>query len=191
MTSPSTTGDARPSDSRASAGILSGRAIDLLLLAGVVGALLLHASHYYPFFSDDALISLRYTQRLCAGEGLTWTEGRPVEGYTNLLWVLLNAPATCVGLDPMWSARALDFIGAAAFVLALALHFTREAGPPTTRNALRAGLLFGALALLRADGVVLFAGATLGRFLTQDGRRVGLRAALAWFAFPVTFLLAQ
>jgi len=238
MTSPSTTGDARPSDSRASAGILSVRAIDLLLLAGVVGALLLHASHYYPFFSDDALISLRYTQRLCAGEGLTWTEGRPVEGYTNLLWVLLNAPATCVGLDPMWSARALDFIGAAVAalvialpvqgawrptweraatgsalflacgpvaawaiaglehgfmfgVLALALHFTREAGPPTTRNALRAGLLFGALALLRADGVVLFAGATLGRFLTQDGRRVGLRAALAWFAFPVTFLLAQ
>ena len=49
-----------------------------LLLDGVVS------------FADDALISLRYARRVCEGQGLTWSAGKPVEGYTDLLWVLLQ-----------------------------------------------------------------------------------------------------
>ncbi|HVR20316.1 MAG TPA: hypothetical protein VMS65_11485, partial [Polyangiaceae bacterium] len=60
--------------------------VTLVVLLGV--ALLLHALHYYPFISDDALISLRYARRFAQGLGLTWTDGERVEGYTNLLWVL-------------------------------------------------------------------------------------------------------
>ena len=42
----------------------------------------------WPFFSDDAFVSLRYAERLLHGDGLTWTDGERVEGYSNLLWVL-------------------------------------------------------------------------------------------------------
>ena len=51
----------------------------------------LQAGWPWPFFSDDSFISLRYAARLLAGEGLTWTDGERVEGYSNLLWVLLTA----------------------------------------------------------------------------------------------------
>ncbi|MGB5702608.1 MAG: hypothetical protein WBM48_07315, partial [Polyangiales bacterium] len=50
--------------------------------------LFVHARSYPPLTFDDAFISLRYAQRLLEGHGLTWTDGPPVEGYSNLLWVL-------------------------------------------------------------------------------------------------------
>ena len=53
--------------------------------------LLLHAFHYMPYMSDDSLIVARYAERLIEGRGLTWTDGERVEGYSNLLWVLLIA----------------------------------------------------------------------------------------------------
>src|SRR5258705_420403 len=64
-----------------------------LVAAAIVAsiALLLHVRHYRPFLADDALISLRYANRLLHGHGLTWTDGPRVEGYSNLLWVLMNA----------------------------------------------------------------------------------------------------
>ena len=51
-----------------------------LLVAPFAGILLLNAWHYYPFLSDDALISLRYARRMLTGHGLSWTDGQPVEG---------------------------------------------------------------------------------------------------------------
>src|SRR5262245_6501132 len=51
----------------------------LIVLVITVGALVIHAATYLPFISDDALISLRYSQRLLNGQGLTWTEGPRVE----------------------------------------------------------------------------------------------------------------
>lgn len=41
-------------------------------------------------FFDDSFISLRYVQHLVDGHGLVWNIGEPpVEGFTNLAWVLL------------------------------------------------------------------------------------------------------
>ena len=48
----------------------------LVAVSGVI--LCLHASYYLPFFSDDALISLRYTERLLDGKRLIWTDGKAV-----------------------------------------------------------------------------------------------------------------
>jgi hypothetical protein len=45
-----------------------------------------------PFFTliDDAMISMRYAQHLAAGQGLVWNVGEPpIQGFTNLGWVLL------------------------------------------------------------------------------------------------------
>src|SRR5690606_41903524 len=60
--------------------------VALLLASGCLAFL---AAHFYPFLSDDALISLRYAERFIQGRGLTWDDYEKVEGYTNLLWVLL------------------------------------------------------------------------------------------------------
>lgn len=86
--------------------------------AGVV-ALLLNAWHYAPFIADDAFISLRYAERLLDGKGLTWTDGPPVEGYSNLLWTLLCAGLGALGLDLVWAARILGFLGMSAVLGAI------------------------------------------------------------------------
>jgi arabinofuranosyltransferase len=87
----------------------------LIGLAGL-GVLALQARHYLPFIADDALISLRYAQRLLTGRGLTWTEGPPVEGYSNLLWVLLSATLGLTGVDLIFGARLLGGIGMGAAI---------------------------------------------------------------------------
>jgi hypothetical protein len=87
------------------------------LVFGLGVVLLVHAARYYPFLSDDALISLRYARRFAQGLGLTWTDGERVEGYTNLLWVLLTGVCRAIGLDLVWSARVLDTVGVLLAIL--------------------------------------------------------------------------
>ena len=41
------------------------------------------------FIQDDAYISFRYVQNFVDGNGLVFNIGEKVEGYTNLLWVLI------------------------------------------------------------------------------------------------------
>jgi arabinofuranosyltransferase len=67
--------------------------ISLLLLA----ALILTAGWKLLWFlTDDAYISFRYVSNSMMGHGYVWNPApfRPVEGYTNFLWVLL--------LDGVW-----------------------------------------------------------------------------------------
>jgi len=45
---------------------------------------------YFALY-DDAMISMRYAWSFAHGEGLVWNPGERVEGYTNLLMVLLMA----------------------------------------------------------------------------------------------------
>lgn len=87
------------------------------------GILVLHAYYYYPFCSDDALISLRYAQRLLEGQGLTWTDGIPVEGYSNLLWLLLCAGLGWLHLDLIDSARFLGLLNMSLVLLANAYWY--------------------------------------------------------------------
>lgn len=63
--------------------------------------------YYYPFLSDDSLISLRYAQRFINGKGLTWNDGHPVEGYSNLLWILIISLLGKFGMNLILAARIL------------------------------------------------------------------------------------
>ena len=85
------------------------KALPVLVVLLALAVLALHAWHYLPFLSDDSLISLRYAKRLLAGHGLSWTDGPPVEGYSNLLWILLVALLGLLGVDPITAARGLGF----------------------------------------------------------------------------------
>lgn len=68
-----------------------------LCLFAAISASLLITKHLLPFAIDDALISYRYSDRLLRGRGLTWNDGEFVEGYSNLLWVLIVLLATTAG----------------------------------------------------------------------------------------------
>jgi len=91
----------------------------LAATAAAFALLVLHARRYLPFISDDALISLRYSLRLLQGRGLTWNDGEWVEGYSNLLWVLLSAALGWAGFDLVDSVRVLGYACAAATLAAV------------------------------------------------------------------------
>jgi hypothetical protein len=82
-----------------------------------------HAGRFYPFFADDALISLRYAKRLLQGLGLTWTDGAPVEGYSNLLWILLTALLGLSGIELVTAARILGVVCTALAIGALVWRY--------------------------------------------------------------------
>ena len=80
-------------------------AVAFLTLAG----LLVHAREY-QFLTDDAYISFRYARNLADGHGLVFNPGfERVEGYTNLLWVLILAAASLAGIAPEAAAIPLGY----------------------------------------------------------------------------------
>jgi arabinofuranosyltransferase len=107
------------------------------LLATLPAALVLAfgIAQVWPFFSDDAFISLRYSERLLAGEGLTWTAGERVEGYSNLLHVLLCSGLGGLGIDVVTAARAIGVVASLLALFALArgghalAHLSEDARP--------------------------------------------------------------
>jgi len=89
-----------------------------LLAVTVVAAgtlvVFLHQRAYAPFFTDDGFISLRYAARLLEGKGLTWNDGERVEGYSDLLWVLLCAVPGLFGGSLLTGARVIGMLCTAA-----------------------------------------------------------------------------
>jgi hypothetical protein len=75
------------------------------ILVIALGWALLHLQGY--FLVDDSYISFRYARNLAEGHGLVWNPGEPVEGYTNLLWVILLSPFAWAKLDLVVPAAAL------------------------------------------------------------------------------------
>jgi hypothetical protein len=103
-----------------------------LLVVGIAAifGLVAHSLYFYPFLADDALISLRYAQRFLAGQGLTWTDGPRVEGYSNFLWVVLNAALGAIGLDLIVAARLMGLLASVVVVLAAIYGSARFASRP-------------------------------------------------------------
>ena len=70
---------------------------------------------YFCLF-DDAMISMRYAWNFSHGMGLVWNQGEYVQGYTNLLMVLLMSLATLV-LDKPAAVLSMQILGAGLMVL--------------------------------------------------------------------------
>lgn len=128
--------------------------------------LLLHARTYPALTFDDAFISLRYAERFLDGHGLTWTEGPPVEGYSNLLWVLGCALLAALGVDLVATPLILGVASGIAIVAAVVYAFR----PRSWRESLPA--FAGAMFVALAGPIALWAVAGL------EGCLVG--ALLAW-----------
>lgn len=73
-------------------------AFGLSCALAVTGVLVVRDRLTPAFVSDDAWISFRYAWNLVHGRGLSWNPGQePVEGYSNLLWVLWAALGIALG----------------------------------------------------------------------------------------------
>ena len=102
--------------------------LSLLALAAVCCfALALQIYHFWPFMTDDAYISLRYSERLLTGHGLTWNDMRPpAEGYTNLLWVLICSGLGALGMNLETAAHLLGIVSTLAGIAAVAAQVYRD-----------------------------------------------------------------
>jgi arabinofuranosyltransferase len=137
----------------------------------------LNARRVYPFLADDALISLRYSDRLLHGQGLTWNDGERVEGYSNLLWVLLCALLGGSGLDLVTAARLLGAICSALTIAAIFRCYWRDAA---TRGARLAPALTGAAAMAVSSSFAVW---------TSGGLEQPLLAALLAWSITLIFPL--
>lgn len=74
-----------------------------------------------PVYFDDSFISFHYARSLAEGHGLVFNaEDGPIEGFTNLGWVLVLAGLAKGGLAPETAARVLGLL---CFALVLVLHW--------------------------------------------------------------------
>ncbi len=90
----------------------------MLFLACALLALQLFAFQHYVV--DDAYITFRYAKNALATGHVTWNPGeRPVEGYSNFLWLVLSYGALRVGADPLLVSKVVSalMLVASAFVV--------------------------------------------------------------------------
>jgi hypothetical protein len=61
---------------------------------------------------DDAMISMTYARNLAQGHGLVWYPGaQPLEGFTNLLWVLVMAGVHLLPIPEAKLSLAMQLLG--------------------------------------------------------------------------------
>lgn len=84
---------------------------------GVAAAVAVCAVGLWAFWDltiDDAYITFRYSQHLAEGHGPVWNiDHDPVQGYTNLLWMLLLTPPAWLGWSLPVTAKVLGIIALA------------------------------------------------------------------------------
>ncbi|HUT13175.1 MAG TPA: hypothetical protein VMY42_21990 [Thermoguttaceae bacterium] len=86
----------------------------------VLGYVVCFALQTRDYFIDDAYIGFQYVRNLLAGHGFVFQPGdAPVEGVTNIGWLLLLTPLAAI-TEPTTAAKALGFV---LVIAALALTF--------------------------------------------------------------------
>lgn len=81
---------------------------------------------YYPFISDDSLISLRYARRFIDGKGLNWNDGHPVEGYSNFLWIFGVSILGKLGIDLIVATRILGLFCSVTIIWLIISFFRKQ-----------------------------------------------------------------
>jgi hypothetical protein len=104
----------------------------LLTILVPLGIYLTHASRLGPWIVDDAAISFAYARSLAQGHGLVSQPGAvPVEGFTNLLWVLIVSGTMKLGLfDLVVTPKVLAALAVAGSFWLTARLFSGCTGRP-------------------------------------------------------------
>jgi len=167
-----------------------------LAIVGTLAYVGLVASAYRDYAMDDAYIGFSYIANLLAGNGMVFAPGNPVEGVTNLGWLLLITPLAAFA-GPVAAAKIAAFVlvlAALALVWVAARHLTIDLAArwsgfallPATALALTAGTTdFLAFSMLGME-TALLATLLLAAFATAlDGPRPFAWAVLGAMAFLV------
>lgn len=109
-----------------------------------------HALSFFGYLLDDAYISFRYARNLARGAGLVYNAGERVEGYSNLLWVLLTAAGERLGIP---ATLSVPLLGLAAVVAVVAI--TVQVGREIAADEPYAGLCAGAI-VATSTGVAFY-----------------------------------
>jgi peptidoglycan/LPS O-acetylase OafA/YrhL len=73
-------------------------------------------TRYFVLF-EDAMISMRYAEHVARGQGWTWNVGEPpIEGFTNLLWVMWMSVAHTLGMSESKISLFIMMTGVAIMV---------------------------------------------------------------------------
>lgn len=135
----------------------------LLALLSMSGLLLFNYFYHSGYAVDDAYISFRYLDNLLDGVGLVFNAEERVEGYTNLLWILLLIPWRMLGLSPETAALMLNVFCTVLLFLGV-YHSARRLSDGRTQAGWIAVILlagFGSLAFWIGAGLETLCVATL------------------------------
>jgi len=82
---------------------------------------LLFVSLFWDYAIDDAFITFRYSENLANGHGLVFNPGdKPIEGYSNFLWLLFLSLLYKLGLPTYVTAKLM---GLSSFLLSAIIWF--------------------------------------------------------------------
>ncbi|MEO8377320.1 MAG: hypothetical protein ABI579_06590 [Candidatus Sumerlaeota bacterium] len=91
---------------------------ELAALGALLAVFCLIAFGTYSHLGEDAFITFRYTRNFAHGHGLVFNTGEHVEGYSNLLWVLILTPFEWIGVRLHVVARVLSTLSFGGIVVA-------------------------------------------------------------------------
>lgn len=103
---------------------------------GLAVALLVAMAMMWPvrgYLTDDTFIHLQYARHLAEGRGFVFNIGERVYGSTSPLWVSLIADGMALGLDGLWTARALGAVSTLASVVLFMMLMRRNLRLPELR----------------------------------------------------------
>lgn len=157
------------------AGLLAGLALFVVLVWVQQSALV--GGRRWFWLEDDAMVSMRYAARLAAGQGLTWTDGARVEGYSNFAWTLAMALVHRIGVPQAQASACVLALNAACLawlacgVRRCAVRFgagAMEAALAGLACALSYDLVDGALSGLEMAAVAAVTAASLAQGLDAE-----------------------
>ena len=133
---------------------------------------------------DDAFITFRYADHLAGGLGLTYNEGERVEGISSLLWTLLLAGSSALGVPPELSAPIVGCLFGLGTVIALAAlaHGSFNCGPIAVVTASACVLLNTSFGFWAPSGMetALFAALVVAGCALGTSSRVESRKGAVW-----------
>ena len=141
--------------------------------------------------SDDAYISYRYARNLASGDGLVFNPGQRVEGYSNLLYVLILSPAFRIAGDSAILPIAVTLNGACAAAALVLFHRRLRArfGPRPAAQAAALFSMWPAVWLWNASGMetalVLLLQVALWAEVTRDESPPRVRPLVVVFVLLV------
>lgn len=163
----------------------------LFALLSVAGLLLFNYFYHSGYAVDDAYISFRYLDNLLNGAGLVFNVDERVEGYTNLLWILLLIPLRLLGLSPETAALMLNIFCTVLLFLGV-YHAARHLSDGKTQAGWIAVILlagFGSLAFWIGAGLETVCVTTLiagANYLVIKRRGISTLSGLLFGAAAIT-----